>query len=190
MGLNKRLTEQLLRSRRKTPKRFNNLPFDITLESMSETEKYQRKQDKARVKQFNDDVAGWSSHTAKRLKANVRMLVKQDRLLSESITPNLYYDNKYGKEVNRVGFSFAREGIYIHKGAGHGQGGFSGSRWYNIHGEQKSTQLSSLMKMGTGNRIPIEWFDPIIEQELPQLADLIADYSPTLHMDATTIYIK
>ena len=187
----KRFGEQLFSSRRKRTPRLTNLPFEISLESISETEKHHRKQDKDRVEQFNKDVQGWSIHTTRRLKANVRMMIDQDRNLSQSINPNVYYDNKYGvKEADRIGFSFAREGIYAHKGAGRGQGGISGSKWYNRFGELKQTQLSSLLKMGTGNRQPKQWFDPIIDQELPQLADLVADYSVTLFVDASQIYIE
>lgn len=190
MGLMKRLSDQMLQARRKPKVNLHHLPFEISLESISESDRFTRHQDKDRVEQFNKDVAGWSIHTTRRLKLNVRALVREDRQLSHSINPNVYYDNKYGaKEANRIGFSFAREGIHIHKGAGRGQGGYKGSKWYNLHGELKTTQLSSLTKMGTGNREPIEWFDPVIEQELPQLADLVADYSSSLFMDASRIYI-
>ncbi|MBK5720145.1 hypothetical protein JGH11_04590 [Dysgonomonas sp. Marseille-P4677] len=190
MGIMKRLSEQLLSSRRKPKANLHHLPFEISLESMSEADKFARRQDKDSVEQFNKDVSGWSINTTRRLKANVRMMVREDRKLSDSINPNVYYDNKYGvKEANRIGFSFVREGIHIHKGAGRGQGGYKGSKWYNQYGEQKTTQLSSLAKMGTGNRKPIEWFDPVIDQELPQLADLVAGYSVTLFMDASRIYI-
>lgn len=189
MGLLDDLNIQMQGSRRRR-NRGGGLPFELSLESTSEVEKFTRRQDKDRVKQFNEDVTAWSIHTTRRLKINVRTMIKRDLLLSDSIRPNLYYDHKYAKEVNRVGFSFVREGIYIHKGAGHGQGGFKGgSEWYNIHGAKKTTIRASLMKMGQGNRQPKEWFDPIIEQEIPQLADLIADYSATLQIDATNIFI-
>lgn len=175
--------------RRRHP--MNNLPFEISIvDGVSEVEKFHRKQDKAKVKQFNDDVIAWSIYVTSLLKSNVRMLVKRDHILSDSIQPNIYYDRKYGQEVNRVGFSFAREGIYIHKGAGKGQGGYKGgSTWYNIHGQQKQTLTSSLMKQGTGNRQPIEWFDPVIERELSHLAEIVVNYSATLQLDTTAIFI-
>lgn len=190
MGVMKRLSGQLLSARRKSPKKLTGLPFEISLESMSETEKHHRRQDKDRVEEFNKDVQAWTIHTTRRLKLNVRAMIQNDNILSDSINPNIYYDHKYAKEANRIGFSFAREGIYMHKGAGRGQGGITGSKWYNKFGELKQTQLSSLLKMGTGNRQPQEWFDPIIEQELPQLADYVSDYSITLFMDASNIYIE
>lgn len=187
----KRLSEQMLGSRRKPKVNLNNLPFEISLESMSESDKFTRRQDKDRVEEFNNDVKAWSIHTTRRLKLNVRAMVKADRKLSDSISPNIYYDNKYGaKEANRIGFSFVREGIHLHKGAGRGQGGSKGSKWYNRFGERKETLASSLNKMDTGNRKAIEWFDPIIDLELPQLADLVADYSATVFIDSSQIYIN
>lgn len=181
--------EQSYGSRRSKFSR-NSLPFELTLESTSETEKFERKQNKEALSQFNDDVKAWAMHATSRLKMNARMTVMRNLLLSDSIQPNLYYDNKYGKEVNRVGFSFAREGIYIEKGAGRGYGGYKGgSSWYNRKGEKQSTALSSLMKMGTGNRYSKPWFNPIIARELESLADIVVEYSATLQINATNIFI-
>jgi hypothetical protein len=186
----KKLSGQMLNSRRKPKVNLNNIPFEISLESISESDKFTRRQDKDRVDQFNKAVSDWSVDTTRRLKMNVRTMVREDHKLSDSINPNMYYDNKYGaKEASRVGFSFVREGIHIHKGAGRGQGGWKGSKWYDIHGKLKETNKKSLGKMGFGNRQPIEWFDPVIVQELPQLADLVADYSFTLFMDVSRIFI-
>lgn len=189
MGVMKRLSEQM-----RTPKRKNSilgardgLPFEISLESVSAVARYERRQDKEKLKQFNDDVAGWSIDITKQLRGNVRMMVKRDEELSSSIEPNIY---KKDGEAQRIGFSFAREGIYIHKGAGRGQGGFrGGSKWTDRYGKLKKTNPLSFYKMGTGNRKPIRWFDPIIDKNLPALADLVADYAADMQIDATQIYI-
>lgn len=185
----KRLSDQLLSSRRRRSPSLNNLPFEISIESLSESDKFQRRQDLVRLNKFNEDVKKWANETTAKLRVSVKSLIDRDLLLSNSITPKVYYDNKYAKEANRIGFSFVREGVYTHKGAGKGQGGTKGSNWYNLKGELKSTQLGSLMKMGTGNRQPKEWFNPIIENQLPQLADLVSDFSASLALDTTTIYI-
>lgn len=192
MSVAKRLIDQI-QSRNRSRKRqnlLNNLPFEISMQSISDVDSWVRGQDQVRVKEFNDAVVAWTIHVTRRLKTNVRAMVRNDNKLSDSINPNVYYDKRFGKEVNRIGFSFAREGIYIHKGAGKGQGGMHGSTWRDIYGVEKKTLSSSLMKQGSGNRKPVEWFDPIIEQELPKLAAIVANYSSTLQMDATRIYIN
>lgn len=188
MGVMKRLSEQMRAPRRKSVlDTGQGLPFEISLESVSLTAQYERRQDKERLKQFNDDVKGWSIDTTRQLRGNVRMLVRQDEELSGSIEPNIY--NKNG-EANRIGFSFAREGVYIHKGAGRGQGGFrGGSKWTDKYGKLKKTNPDSFYKMGTGNRRPIRWFDPVIEKNLPALADIVAEYAADMQIDATRIFI-
>lgn len=189
MGVMKKLSDQM-----RTPKRKNSLlgareglPFEISLESVSAVARYERRQDKEKLKQFNDDVKAWSIDVTRQLRSNVRMLVKQDEQLSESIEPNVYPRNG---EAERIGFSFAREGVYIHKGAGRGQGGFrGGSRWTDKHGKLKETNPLSFFKMGTGNRKPIRWFDPVIDKNLPFLADVVAEYAADMQIDATRIFV-
>lgn len=190
MGYYKKLSTQISETRRSKKLLTGGLPFELTLESLSETSKFERSQDPERVAQFNSDVQAWAIHTTSRLRSNVRMMVRRDIGLSESVHPNVYYDRKYAKEANRVGFSFLREGIYIHKGAGRNQGGYGGSKWTDKYGNLKTTRPDSLGRMGTGNRRPIEWFNPVIEKELPALADIVANYSADLQIDVTRIFIE
>lgn len=194
MGVMKRLSEQIASAsrRRKTVLGSSDgLPFEISLKSISEIERYERAQDPERVKQFNDDVKGWAIDVTKKLRVNVRMLVREDRRLSASIEPNIYtYKKRKDGEAERIGFSFAREGVYIHKGAGRGQGGFrGGSKWTDRYGALKKTDPASFYKMATGNRTPILWFDPVISANLPALADIVAEYAATMQLDATRIFI-
>ena len=180
----RKLTSQLHASRRSS-----NLPFELSLESSSEVDKFQRAQDKVAMKQFNKDVEDWSEKSKQALRISIKSLVKRDVSLSDSLKANLYYDRKYGSEVNRVGFSFVREGVYIHRGAGRGQGGMIGGRWIDRHGTMKSRAADSAGLQGTGNRTLIPWFDPGIEGRLPQLADIVADYSATMQINATNLFI-
>lgn len=180
-----RLTDKLRQSRRQ-----GSLPFELSLESISEIAKYERAQDKKSMQEFNKKVEEWSEKSKLALRVSIKSLVKRDVYLSDSLKANLYYDTRYAREVSRVGFSFAREGIYIHKGAGRGQGGVIGGRWIDRFGSQKSRSPESAGLQGQGNRKPIPWFDPVIENRLPQLADLVADYSVTMQIDATNLFIE
>ncbi len=194
MGVMKRLSEQIAsssRRRRTVLGSADGLPFEISLKSISEIERYNRSKDLERVKQFNDDVKGWAIDVTKKLRVNVRMLVSEDKRLSSSIEPNIYtYKKKKDGEAERIGFSFAREGVYIHKGAGRGQGGFrGGSKWTDRYGTLKRTDPASYYKMGTGNRREIRWFDPVISANLPALANIVAEYAATMQLDASRIFI-
>lgn len=184
-GSSRQLSNQLRKARRT----MNNLPFELSLDSINEIDKYQRAQDKESLQKFNKEVEDWAEKAKQSLRTSIKSLVKRDVYLSDSLKANLYYDRKYGKEANRIGFSFAREGIYIHKGAGRGQGGIIGGRWIDKHGSLKERAAESAGLQGTGNRKPLRWFDPVIEGRLPQLADLVADYSATMQINATNIYI-
>lgn len=55
--------------------------------------------------------------------------------------------------------------------------------------EAEKTNPDSFYLMGTGNRQPIRWFDPIIEKNLPKLADIVADYAADMQIDASRIFI-
>lgn len=193
MGSQKRLIEERQHSK-KLSGSFNRsgsvfVP-ELSLETMSEIAKYERAQDKEGMAKFNKDVEDWATLTKHVLRYSIKSKVKRDVYLSDSLKANMYYDKKYGKEVNKVGFSFVREGIYIHKGAGRGQGGYIGGRWINRHGQRKQRATESAGLQGTGNRKPIEWFDPVIENRLPRLADIVADYSAMMQLNATNIFIR
>lgn len=182
----RRLTNQI----RNNSKGSGNLPFELSLESISEVEKFDRSKDKDALNKFNKDVEDWAERSKQALRTSIKAMVKRDVYLSDSLRANLYYDRKYAKEVNRIGFSFAREGIYIHKGAGRGQGGVIGGRWIDRYGSLKYRNPASAGLQGTGNRKPIRWFDPVIERRLDELADIVTDYSATMQIDATNIFIE
>ncbi|MDR1370802.1 MAG: hypothetical protein LBJ72_11865 [Dysgonamonadaceae bacterium] len=187
MGLMKKLSEQTRRPRNSGSNGI--LPLQLEIESVSEVAKYQRSLDSERMNQFNQDVKTWAKKVNKLLRASAQSKVERDFFLSKSIKPTFGYDKQYAKEIKRVGFSFQREGIYIHKGAGKGQGGYKGSKWTDSYGQLKETNPESFLKMGTGNRKPIEWFNPVIESQIESLADIVAEYSGDLQINATRIII-
>jgi hypothetical protein len=191
MGLTDNLSSRLTDSLRPNGQQaFGNLPFEISLESLSETSTKLRKEDKERVGKFNSDVKKWAKEATEQLRASVQSMVNRNLILSESIKPKFSYDRSYGtSEVNRIGFSFAREGIYIHKGAGRGQGGSQGSTWYDLHGNRKKTLSESLNKMNTGNRMAKEWFDKVMHVEIERLSEIVSEYSATIQVDASKILI-
>ena len=194
MSFQKRLIEQGFDRRRlsnmlRSSRRSSNLPFELSLENISETDKFHRAQDKQELQEFNRNVEEWTEKSKQALRLSIQSMVKRNVYLSDSLKGNVYYDSKYAKEANRVGFSFAREGIYIHKGAGRGQGGIIGGRWIDRYGKMQTRAGTSAGLQGQGNRKPIRWFDPVIDKRLPQLADLVSDYSATMQINATNIFI-
>jgi len=162
------------------------MPFIIGLDSVSEAGAYNRAKDTETLAAFHTQVEAWSKKATSALKSSVSALIENDIELSDSIRPNLY-SNKYG-EYNRIGFSFKREGIYVHQGAGRGFGGTKGSKW--IHkGVVRTTNPESFGRMGSGGRTEKKWFDPTIKAMLPELADIVANYCADMAINIDSIFI-
>lgn len=168
-------------------------PKLIRLETVSETERFSMAQDTDRLTTYNKTVEKWQDSVIRQLRAGI---AGRSMRIARELEPRAYTD-KYGI-INRLGFSFPRHGIYIHKGAGEGQGGFIGSKWNylkKINGVEidtgivRHTNLKSLGRQNEGNRRAYEWFDPVIRNRINELADIVTDYFDTMLIDATRIYI-
>lgn len=167
----------------------------IRLETISETERFQLAQDADRLTEFNKAVHKWQHSVAAQLRAGI---ASRSMRIARDLRPNTYTD-KYGL-INRLGFSFPRHGIYIHKGAGLGQGGTIGSNWTKIKringveistGIVRHTNPNSLnASQGEGNRQAYEWFDPVIRNRVSELQDIVTHYFDTMIIDATRIFIE
>lgn len=180
---------------RRRADKLNNTPSSalIRLESISETERYSIAQDADRLTAFNKEVEAWQNRIAGQLRAGI---AGRSMRIARELQPRAYTD-KYGI-INRLGFSFPRHGIYIHKGAGKGHGGFIGSKWTYLKkvngipidtGIIRHTSSESLGRQNEGNRRAYEWFDPVIRNHISELADIVTKYFDTMIIDATRIYI-
>lgn len=166
----------------------------ISIDTVSEIERYSMAQDADRVTEFNNAINAWQNSVAAQLRAAI---ASRSMRIARELRPKAYTD-KYGI-INQLGFSFPRHGIYIHKGAGRGQGGTIGSNWTKLKtingievstGIVKHTNPNSLnASQGTGNRKAYEWFDPIIKNRISELSDIVMRYYDTMLIDATKIYI-
>jgi hypothetical protein len=66
-------------------------------------------------------------------------------------------------EIDTISFSFERHGIFVHKGVGRG---------WEMNG--KVVRRTAKGKMTGGGRNVVEWFNPVIDRNVPELADQIA----------------
>lgn len=166
----------------------------IRMETVSEIERFNLAQDADRLTEFNQAVQKWQNSVAAQLRAGI---ASRSMRIARDLRPKAYTD-KYGL-INRLGFTLPRHGIYIHKGAGRGQGGTIGSNWTKlkrINGVEVSTGIirhtnpeSLNASQGEGNRRAYEWFDPVIRNRLPELDEIVIRYFDTMIIDATRIYI-
>ena len=165
----------------------------IKLETVSETERYQMAKDADRATAFNRDVERWAENISRMLRLKIQ---SHSQTIARELHANFYTDD-YGL-VHRIGFSFPRYGIYIHKGAGRGQGGWIGSKWEKLKevngvtvgtGIMRHTDPQSLGKQGTGNRRAYPWFDTTLRAHIHELEQIAMDYFDTMVIDATNIYV-
>lgn len=167
----------------------------IQMETISEIERFNLAQDADRLTEFNQAVDKWQRSVAAQLRAGI---ASRSMRIARDLRPTTYTD-KYGL-INQLGFTFPRHGIYIHKGAGRGQGGTIGSNWTQlkrINGIEVSTGIirhtnpdSLNASQGEGNRRAYEWFDPVIRNRINELQDIVTRYFDTMIIDATRIFIE
>lgn len=201
MGYYKRLSDnkaevRRYNSARRKAAKLSSSPSSrlIRMETVSEIERYNIAHDADRLTAFNKEIEQWQDSVSSQLKASI---APRSLRIANELQPKAYTD-RYGL-IDRLGFSFPRHGIYIHKGAGRGQGGFIGSKWSylkRINGIEintstiRHTNPASLGKQNGGNRTAYHWFDPVIKNRLPELADICMRYFDTMLIDATKIYIE
>ena len=146
----------------------------------------ERVKDEEALNRFNSGIKAWADKVAGELRASAsstfggrdaRQVNALQPRLSESIKPNVRFDKKYMLETRSVGFTLARHGVFLHYGAGTGEGGIKGSSWTDRYGKLKKTNPQSLGKAGTGNRNEEHWFNSVINRNAGELADIAAEYS-------------
>src|SRR5438067_1895636 len=133
------------------------------------------------LSQYNAEVPRWTRDTKRMIK---------NRILGEVLNVGYAYEHlesgtkRYMGETNRIWFGFPYYMVFVHKGAGRGYGG-NGSRngrhgivhqYSRADGSKGQTSPASFGRMGTGKRQPKPWFNPVIEQQFPELADIVTNY--------------
>lgn len=156
-------------------------------------ERYAFAQNPENIVAFNRDVEKWLKDTESKLKGRI---VTRSVYVAGNLNAKAETD-EYGI-INRIGFSFPREGIYLHHGAGRKYGGKKGAKWRflkTVNGnkfptaEMRSTNPESIGKMNSGKRHAFPWFNPVLDNELPKLADIAAEYFTNMAVNAAGIFI-
>ena len=100
---------------------------------------------------------------------------RQEGKLVNSIKPST--KQSFG-EIDTISFSFERHGIFVHKGVGRG--------W-----EKKGPMVTRTAKgkMSGGGRNIVEWFNPVIDRNAPELADQIALINADAVLNATKLMV-
>lgn len=125
--------------------------------------------------QFNEYIQRWAKHTLMELKDSI-----QYREIGE--TGQLYQSLKarFKKQltINRIGFWFRPQGVYIEKGVGRG---------YNMVGG--AVVRTARTRQTLRPRKPNPWFNPTIKDAIPDLEAIVAKYYDSAVINAVRIYI-
>jgi hypothetical protein len=138
------------------------------------------------LQQQNEAVLKWSSMVQRYLRGAATLFTKgkegtvllsgrTERKLDASIIGST---KRYFGVIDRVTYTFERHGVFVHKGVGRG---------YQLQGgvvrrvaKSKSTEV----------RQPAEWFNPVLDQTLPELSNKLAEINADAVLKATGMMIK
>jgi hypothetical protein len=108
--------------------------------------------------QANRKITQWATKTKAALISEMTALNIQHRSNSPSPRPAKQSvrqsTRKRGGLINRVGYNIPRHLVYVHKGVGRG---------------------TPIEKVGQTNRKAKEWFNPVIDKNIDELADVVAE---------------
>ena len=157
-------------------------PLDITIEGDTGiTQQFERQQDKEAVEEFNQKIRAWGVKVNDALTLSVAQWITEDEKLSASIKQNYRHWGKApanGEEITSIGFGFREEGLYVHLGVGRG---------YNMEG---GTRVLTKKSGDEWKRKPKPWFNPVIEQHIPELTEIVREYCGALFINTTRIFIN
>ena len=138
--------------------------------------------------EHNKVVEAWAPKVRTRLKSNALVLLPDGKDKNSVIRGNrtemklaASITSKVKKEfgiVDRISFNFERHGVFVHKGVGRG---------YKISG---GTVVRVAKGKETTSRKPVEWFNPVLEQMLPELADRLAEVNADAVLNVSRMMIK
>jgi hypothetical protein len=148
------------------------------------------------IQEQNTAVKGWANMVTRKLKSSALQFRHGKSGMVQRGTGTKYQRNEdklinsIGRKIymasglaEGIGFKIERHGVFVHKGVGRGyimEGGVV-IRGYKtplgIKKQAKNSNRSVASKQkisGTINRHPAPWFNPVIENTVPELADKIA----------------
>lgn len=133
----------------------------------------------------NDIVKNWGNKVLRLLKFSTGRFVKgkrgkviknnraEDKLINSfSLKTHKYYDI-----IDSLSYKFERHGVFVHKGVGRG---------YRISGGK----VIKYSKNHSGHREAEEWFNPVLDDKVPELADKIAEVNTDAAVNATRMKIN
>lgn len=157
-------------------------PIEVYIEGDTGiTQQWERQQDRKAVAAFNRRVRAWGAKVNDALQYSIAGHIAEDNTLSASLKTNYRHWGRTpqaGQEITSIGFSFEEAGLYVHLGVGRG---------YNREG---GTVVVTKQHNRDMIRKPKPWFDPVIENHIEALQQIVIDYCGDLFINTSHILIN
>lgn len=146
----------------------------------------------------NEAVSKWASMVQRRLRDRTSYFAygkhgttnrpgRIEKNLGDSIKS--ITKKSYGV-IDRVTYTFERHGVFVHKGVGRGYKIQGGMVIRTAKSEDPATRQPNWWGDDPRPRLPNEWFNPLLEQTLPELADKLAIINADAVLNATRMMIR
>ncbi len=162
------------------------------------------------LNEYNTMIRKWSAMVRRKILGNTLKLRKgkSGTITRGSLTgkPHLEYKLKdnllynpryfYG-QIDSVSYSFERHGVFVHKGVGRGyivvgntvvRGRRPGNALKKL-AKANGREAQSVILSGPVRRQPVDWFNIIIDKNVPELADKIAELNANAAVNAIHLRI-
>lgn len=145
------------------------------------------------TEQYNERINQWVRQTRGKLKQSIATLsMKGKGQLVRSLTGVTKKD--FG-QIESIVYSFNRYGVFFHKGVGRGyvMSGGKVIRGYSMDSKVSRQQRGNKNVISVGGELkrePKEWFNPILDREVPRLADMVTEMRADMALDAAIIKIR
>ena len=173
MSIMKRLAESRTVRRKAFSDKWEG-PFEIDIRQDQQAPDPSGFKTSEQIEAFNEKVKAWSAKVKSDLVPSIRANDISGIKLSRSIRNT--FQTEYG-EISRLGFSFARHGIFVHKGVGRGY-------------QARNGMVVKTSKTPGFNRQPKPWFNPVVESHLDELGQIIHDHNEKAIINSTRIFIR
>jgi hypothetical protein len=126
--------------------------------------------EKIQFRGINREIISWKSETTQQLQIKIGMLTSEgkDRLISQI---KGYVNHDPDGSIYSMSWKFPKHGVFVIQGVGRGyvlvdgkvkRGVMRGNSFYSIS--------------DTIERHPKDWFNPVIDQRMPELTEKVANY--------------
>ena len=150
------------------------------------------------AKAQNEAVSKWASMVQRKLRDRTswfdhgkRGTINRPGRIEKNLGDSIKSVTKkqYGV-IDRVTYTFERHGVFVHKGVGRGYEMQGGMVVRTAKSEDPATRQPTWWGDDPRPRLPNEWFNPLLEQTLPELADKLAEINAEAVLNATRIMIR